>query len=318
MAWTDTQMKIFSGTSNPALAAEIAKKLDTQLARADVKRFSDGEIFVEIQENVRGTDVYIVQPTCPPVNVALMELLIMCDAMRRSSASSITAVIPYYGYARQDRKVQPRVPITAKLVADLLTAAGVNRVLSMDLHAGQIQGFFNIPFDHLYSKPVLVEYLRSQYDLQNVVVVSPDAGGVERARAYAKRLDSAGLAIIDKRRTAPNEAKALNVIGDVSGKDAIIIDDMIDTAGTLVQATDVLLKHGAKSVSAACTHGVFSGPAAERIGSSKLRQVICTNTVPLSPQIAELPQIKCLSVADLLGEAIYRIHSRDSVSSLFD
>ncbi|MCB0418150.1 MAG: ribose-phosphate pyrophosphokinase, partial [Bdellovibrionales bacterium] len=289
-----------------------------QLARADVKRFSDCEIFCEIQENVRGTDVYIIQPTCPPVNVALMELLIMCDAMRRSSASSITAVIPYYGYARQDRKVQPRVPITAKLVADLLTAAGVNRVVSMDLHAGQIQGFFNIPFDHLYSKPVLVEYLRSQYDLQNVVVVSPDAGGVERARAYAKRLDSAGLAIIDKRRTAPNEAKALNVIGDVSGKDAIIIDDMIDTAGTLVQATDVLLKHGAKSVSAACTHGVFSGPAAERIGSSKLRQVICTNTVPLSPQIAELPQIKCLSVADLLGEAIYRIHSRDSVSSLFD
>lgn len=318
MAWTDTQMKIFTGTANPALAAEIAKKLDTQLARADVKRFSDGEIFCEIQENVRGTDVYIIQPTCPPVNVALMELLIMCDAMRRSSASSITAVIPYYGYARQDRKVQPRVPITAKLVADLLTAAGVNRVVSMDLHAGQIQGFFNIPFDHLYSKPVLVEYLRSQYDLQNVVVVSPDAGGVERARAYAKRLDSAGLAIIDKRRTAPNEAKALNVIGDVSGKDAIIIDDMIDTAGTLVQATDVLLKHGAKSVSAACTHGVFSGPAAERIGSSKLRQVICTNTVPLSPQIAELPQIKCLSVADLLGEAIYRIHSRDSVSSLFD
>ncbi|MCB9254529.1 MAG: ribose-phosphate pyrophosphokinase [Bdellovibrionaceae bacterium] len=311
-------MKIFTGTANPALAAEIAKKLDTQLARADVKRFSDGEIFCEIQENVRGTDVYIIQPTCPPVNVALMELLIMCDAMRRSSASSITAVIPYYGYARQDRKVQPRVPITAKLVADLLTAAGVNRVVSMDLHAGQIQGFFNIPFDHLYSKPVLVEYLRSQYDLQNVVVVSPDAGGVERARAYAKRLDSAGLAIIDKRRTAPNEAKALNVIGDVSGKDAIIIDDMIDTAGTLVQATDVLLKHGAKSVSAACTHGVFSGPAAERIGSSKLRQVICTNTVPLSPQIAELPQIKCLSVADLLGEAIYRIHSRDSVSSLFD
>ncbi|MCB0404465.1 MAG: ribose-phosphate pyrophosphokinase [Bdellovibrionales bacterium] len=318
MAWTDKQLKIFTGTANPALAAEIAKKLDTRLARADVKRFSDGEIFVEIQENVRGTDVYIIQPTCPPVNVALMELLIMCDAMRRSSASSITAVIPYYGYARQDRKVQPRVPITAKLVADLLTAAGVSRVVSMDLHAGQIQGFFNIPFDHLYSKPVIVEYLRSQYDLQNVVVVSPDAGGVERARAYAKRLDSAGLAIIDKRRTAPNEAKALNVIGDVSGKDAIIIDDMIDTAGTLVQATDVLLKHGAKSVSAACTHGVFSGPAAERIGGSKLRQVICTNTVPLSPQIAELSQIKCLSVADLLGEAIYRIHSRDSVSSLFD
>lgn len=317
MAPRHPEVKIFTGTANPALAKEIVEYLGTQFAKAEVRRFSDGEILVEIKESVRGCDTFIIQPTCPPVNAALMELLIMVDALKRSSTNSITAVIPYYGYARQDRKVQPRVPITAKLVADLLTAAGVDRVLSMDLHAGQIQGFFNIPFDHLYSKPVLVQYIRERYPLKELVVVSPDAGGVERARAYAKRLD-ATLAIVDKRRTGPNEAQALNVIGDVAGKYAIIVDDMIDTAGTLVQAVQVLLAHGAKSVSAACTHGVFSGPAVDRIRESPLAEVICTNTLPLSPQIAQMPKVKCLSVAPLLGEAMRRIHDRESVSSLFD
>ncbi len=317
MSATESPVKVFSGTANYPLAQEITSHLGLTVARAEVRRFADGEIFVEIQESVRGMDTFVIQPTCPPVNQALMELLIMVDALKRSSANSITAVIPYYGYARQDRKVQPRVPITAKLVADLLTASGVNRVVSMDLHAGQIQGFFNIPFDHLYAKPVILEYLREHYDLTQAVVVSPDAGGVETARAYAKRL-GAGLAIIDKRRTGPNEAKALHVIGEVDGKDAIIVDDMIDTAGTLIQAVDSLVQRGAKSVSATCTHGVFSANAAERIGQSRLREVVCTNTIPLSPQIAQLGKVKCLSVAPLLAKAIERIHNRDSVSSLFD
>ena len=311
-------VRIFTGTANPALAQEIVTELGTELAKVEVRRFADGEIFVEICESVRGTDTFVIQPTCPPVNVAIMELLIMVDALRRSSANSITVVIPYYGYARQDRKVQPRVPITSKLVADLITASGVTRVVAMDLHAGQIQGFFNIPFDHLYATPVIIKHIRDNYSLKDVVVVSPDAGGVERARAYAKRLDSAGLAIIDKRRTGPNEAQALSVIGDVKGKQAIIVDDMIDTAGTLVQATNVLRDHGASTVSAVCTHGVFSGPAAERIGSSSLKELICTNTIPLSPQIAQLDKVRCLSVAGLLAEAIQRIHDRESVSSLFD
>lgn len=317
MSGEGQELKIFSCTANVALSKSIADYLGTQLCHAEVRRFSDGEIFVEIQESVRGADTFVIQPTCYPVNDTLMELLIMTDALKRSSCNSITAVLPYYGYGRQDRKVQSRVPITAKLVADLLTAAGVDRVVSMDLHAGQIQGFFNIPFDHLFAKPVILNYIRDNYDLDKLVIVSPDAGGVERARAYAKRLD-ANLAIIDKRRLRPNEAQAMNLIGEVKGKQTIIVDDMIDTAGTLVQAMHVLLDRGAESVSAACTHGVFSGAAAERIRDSQIREVICTDTVPLSPQMAKLSKVKCLSVAGILAEAIGRIHKNTSVSSLFD
>ncbi len=309
--------KLFTCTANVALAKEISDNLGVGLSKAEVRRFSDGEIFVEIQESVRGIDTYVVQPTCHPVNDSLMELLIMVDALRRSSAGSITAIIPYYGYGRQDRKVQSRVPITAKLVADLLTAAGVTRVISIDLHAGQIQGFFNIPFDHLFAKPVLLDHIRKNYNLNEVVVVSPDAGGVERARAYAKRLGSA-LAIIDKRRLRPNEAQAMHLIGEVEGKDAIIVDDMIDTAGTLIQSVQALLDHGARSVSAACTHGVFSGAAYERITASVIKEVICTNTIPLSPAFAKSDKVTRLSVAPILAETIRRIHHRESVSSLFD
>jgi ribose-phosphate pyrophosphokinase len=314
---TDGEIKIFSGTANVALSKAIADNLGTQLSRADVRRFSDGEIFVEIQESVRGIDCFILQPTCHPVNDTLMELLIMTDALKRASAKSITAVIPYYGYGRQDRKVQSRSPITAKLVADLLTAAGTDRVVSMDLHAGQIQGFFNIPFDHLFAKPVLVQYIKQHYRTDDLVVVSPDAGGVERARAYAKRLDCS-LAIIDKRRLRPNEAQAMNLIGEVSGKEALLVDDMIDTAGTLLQGVQVLMERGAASVSAACTHGVFSGAACERIRESRLREVICTDTIPLSPAMTKLTKLKCLSVAPVLAETIRRIYRRESVSSLFD
>lgn len=317
MSRENEPLKIFSCTSNVALSKAIADHLGTELCRAEVRRFSDGEIFVEIQESVRGCDTFIIQPTCNPVNDSLMELLIMTDALKRSSTNSITAMIPYYGYARQDRKVQSRVPITAKLVADLLTAAGITRVVSMDLHAGQIQGFFNIPFDHLYAKPVLLQHIRNNYNLEKLVIVSPDAGGVERARAYAKRLD-VGLAIIDKRRLRPNEAQAMNVIGDVKGKTALMVDDMIDTAGTLIQAIQVLKDHGAEAVSAACTHGVFSGAAAQRIAESTLKEVICTDTIPLSPEMAKLSKVTCLSVAPILAQAIHRIHQQSSVSSLFD
>ncbi len=309
--------KIFTGTANVALSKAIADYLGKPLSHAEIRRFSDGEIFVEIQESVRGAHAFIIQPTCSPSNDSLMELLIMADALKRSSTEYITAVIPYYGYARQDRKTQSRVPITAKLVADLLTAAGINRVIAMDLHASQIQGFFNIPFDHLYSKPVLVNYIKQNYDTSKLVIVSPDAGGVERARAYAKRLE-AGLAIIDKRRLRPNEAQAMSLIGDVKGKQAIVVDDMIDTAGTLVQACQVLCDYGAESVSAACSHGVFSGTAFERIRDSKLKEVICTDTIPLSTAMSKLSKIKCLSVAPILAEAIRRIETRQSVSSLFD
>lgn len=309
--------KLFTCTANVALAKEISDNLGVALSKAEVRRFSDGEIFVEIQESVRGIDTYVVQPTCHPVNDSLMELLIMVDALRRSSAGSITAIIPYYGYGRQDRKVQSRVPITAKLVADLLTAAGVTRVISIDLHAGQIQGFFNIPFDHLFAKPVILDHIKKNYNLDEVVVVSPDAGGVERARAYAKRLGTA-LAIIDKRRLRPNEAQAMHLIGEVQGKDAIIVDDMIDTAGTLIQSVQALIDHGAKRVSAACTHGVLSGAAFERIRDSVIKEVICTNTIPLSPALAKLDKITRLSVAPILAETIRRIHHRESVSSLFD
>jgi ribose-phosphate pyrophosphokinase len=294
---------------------EIARHLQLELSKAKVRTFSDGEVFVEIEENVRGTDVFVIQSTCPPVNHNLMELLIMIDALKRASSRRITAVIPYYGYARQDRKVAPRVPISAKLVADLITAAGANRVLSMDLHAGQIQGFFNIPFDHLFAAPVLLEYIRSHY-LDDLVVVSPDAGGVERARAFAKRLQ-VGLAIIDKRREGINEAKAMNIIGEIRGKRALILDDMIDTAGTLTQAAEALLERGAREVYAACTHPVLSGPAMDRIEASDIREVVVTNTIPLSERAKACPKIRQLSVSGLLAEAIRRIHEERSVSSLF-
>ena len=317
MSSTGDPLKIFTCTANVALAKAIADDLQTPLCQAEVRRFADGEIFVEIQESVRGADTFVIQPTCHPVNDSLMELLIMVDALKRSSANSITAVMPYYGYGRQDRKVQSRVPITAKLVADLLTAAGVTRVIAMDLHAGQIQGFFNIPFDHLFAKPVITQYVKQNYDTSKLVVVAPDAGGVERARAYAKRLDCT-LAIIDKRRIRPNEAQAMNLIGEVKGKQALIVDDMIDTAGTLVQGIQVLLDSGATSVSAACTHGVFSGVAFERIRDSVLSEVVCTDTIPLSPTLSKLPKVKCLSVASILAEAIRRVQTNESVSSLFD
>jgi ribose-phosphate pyrophosphokinase len=309
---------ILSGNSNRPLAQKICDKLGRPLGKTEIRRFADGEIFVEIKENVRGRDVYVIQSTCRPVNDSLMELLILIDALKRASAKDINAVIPYYGYARQDRKVAPRTPISAKLVADLLVSAGATRVVSLDLHAGQIQGFFDVPFDNLFATPVIIEHisqnLRAEGDL---VFVSPDAGGVERARAYAKRLD-ASVAMIDKRRTGPNVAKAMNVVGDVSGKIAIIVDDMIDTAGTLVEATHAVIAQGATKVYAAASHGVLSGPAIERIASSPLQQVIVTDTVPLSEAGAACPKIVQLSVSNLLAEAIHRIHHYDSVSSLFD
>jgi ribose-phosphate pyrophosphokinase len=313
----EENFKLLSGSANVALSKAIADQLNMPLCHAEVRRFSDGEIFVEIQESVRGADTFIIQSTCHPVNDSLMELLIMADALKRSSAASITAVIPYYGYGRQDRKVQPRVPITAKLVADLLVAAGATRVISMDLHASQIQGFFNIPFDHLFAKPVLTNYLKQNYDDSKLIIVSPDAGGVERARAFAKRLD-VPLAIIDKRRVKANEVGGMSLIGEVRGRHAIIVDDMIDTAGTLVQATQILLDNGAEQVSAVCSHGVFSGTAYERIRDSHLKEVICTDTIPLSPALAKLAKVKCLSVAPILAEAMRRVQTRQSVSSLFD
>jgi ribose-phosphate pyrophosphokinase len=310
------RMIVFSGRANPSLAENICKYLDIPLGKTVIRDFSDREIYVRVEENVRGRDVFVVQPTCFPGNTNLMELLIMIDALRRSSARRITAVVPYYGYARQDRKNEPRVPITSKLVADLLETAGTNRVLTVDLHAGQIQGFFNIPVDHLFAMNVLIDYIR-KLDLPNMIVISPDAGGVERARAYAKRLDSS-LAIIDKRRDIPNEAKAMNIIGDVKDKVAFIVDDMIDTAGTLMEATDALLGAGAKEVHACCSHPVLSGPAAERISNSPLKSIVTTDSIPLGEELAKIPKIKVLSVASLLGEAILRIHEETSVSSLFD
>jgi ribose-phosphate pyrophosphokinase len=309
-----TRLKIFTGNANPEIAKEICAFLGIPLGTAVVKRFSDGEINVEIQDNVRGVDVFIIQPTSPPVNDHLMELLILMDALKRASAKRVTAVLPYYGYARQDRKVLPRAPITAKLVADLLTAAGVSRVLTMDLHAGQIQGFFNIPVDHLYSSPILLDYIKANYG-DDIVIVSPDAGGVERARAFAKRLN-ASLAIIDKRRVGPNVAEVMNIIGEVEGKTAVLLDDMVDTAGTVVQSADALRKKGAKNVYACATHGVLSGPAIERLEKSQIQELVVTNTVPLGPK-AECRKIRVLTVAPLLGEAIKRIHFQDSVSSLF-
>ncbi|HEV8141932.1 MAG TPA: ribose-phosphate pyrophosphokinase [Methylomirabilota bacterium] len=309
------ELKLFSGNAHRALATEIAHYLKVSVGDADVTRFSDGEVFVQINENVRGSDVFVLQPTCPPVNDNLMELLIMIDAFKRASAGRITAVLPYYGYARQDRKVQSRVPITAKLAADLLDTAGVDRVLALDLHAGQIQGFFNIPVDHLFAgPPVIVDYL-SKKDLRDPVVVAPDAGGVERARAIAKRL-KAGLAIIDKRRDGPNVAVVMNLIGDVKDKDAIVIDDMIDTAGTLVQAVGALEREGARRIIAGGVHAVLSGPAIERLKGAPLEEIVVTNSIPLPPEKL-LPTMTVLTVAPLLGEAIRRIHDEESVSTLF-
>jgi ribose-phosphate pyrophosphokinase len=310
------ELKLFSGNANRALAEEIAQYLRVPLADGEVSRFSDGEIFVQFNENVRGADVFVVQPTCPPVNDTLMELLIMTDALKRASAHRITAVLPYYGYARQDRKVAGRAPISAKLVADLLEAAGVDRVLALDLHAGQIQGFFNIPVDHLFAAPVvMIDYLKKK-DLHDPVVVSPDAGGVERARAIAKRLNS-GLAIIDKRRDGPNSAVAMHLIGDVDGRDVVVIDDMIDTAGTLVQAVGALQREGAKRILACGVHAVLSGPAIERIKVSPIEEVLVTNSIPLPDDKRAAGRITVLSVAPLLGEAIRRIHDEESVSTLF-
>jgi ribose-phosphate pyrophosphokinase len=307
-------MKIFSGNANFSMAQEIAKHLEMTVSDAEVRKFSDGEIFVEIKENVRGTDAFIVQPTCTPVNDHLMELVIMADALRRASARRITAVLPYYGYARQDRKVAPRVPISAKVVAEMLMAVGVRRVLCMDLHAGQIQGFFNIPVDHLYAAPVLIKYIKEHF--QNIIMVSPDAGGVERTRAFAKRLNC-GLAIIDKRRDRPNQSEAMHVIGDVEDKIAIMLDDMVDTAGTLCNGAQTLLEHGAREVHACCTHPVLSGPAIERITGSGIKSLVVTNTIPLRDAARACEKIKVLSVSALLAEAIHRIHNEDSVSSLF-
>jgi ribose-phosphate pyrophosphokinase len=309
--------KVFTGSSNPGLAHRICDYLKRPLGKAQVGRFSDGEIQVEIGENVRGQDIYIVQSTCPPANDHLMELLIFCDALKRASAASINAVIPYYGYARQDRKVAPRTPITAKLIADLLEVAGATRVVSMDMHAGQIQGFFNIPSDHLYGSPVFLEDMRKRFpDPQEMVIVSPDAGGVERARAYSKRLNT-GLAIIDKRRPRPNSSEVMNIIGDVAGKDAVLVDDMVDTAGTLASAAAALKEKGARKVMAYAVHPILSGPAIQRIQESVLTEVVFTDTVPLSPAAQANAKIRVLTTERLFGEAIARIHRADSLSSLF-
>lgn len=309
------ELKIFSGNANLALAQEICTYLGQKLGEATVSSFSDGEVRVKIDENVRGADVFVVQSCCQPVNDSLMELLIIIDALKRSSANRITAVIPYFGYARQDRKDQPRVPITAKLVADLITTAGADRVLTMDLHAGQIQGFFNVPVDHLYALPVLLDYVKKQ-KIGDLVVVSPDAGGVERARAFAKRIQ-ANLAIIDKRREGPNQAQIMNIIGDIKGKSVLLLDDMIDTAGTIVQGAQACVDQGAREVWTACTHAVLSGPALARLRESCIAQVVATNTIPLRGKDQACPKLRQLSVAPLLGEAIRRIHEDESVSSLF-
>lgn len=309
------EIKIFSGNANQALAKDICQKMGIPLGNALVGRFSDGEINVQIVDNVRGMDVFVVQPTASPVNRNLMELLIMIDALKRASATRITAVLPYYGYSRQDRKVQPRVPITSKLVADLITTAGANRVLTVDLHAGQIQGFFNIPVDNLFAAPVLLEYLRSK-KFNNLTVVSPDAGGVERARAFAKRLNAA-LAIIDKRRDKPNEAQVMHIIGDVQGHDCLLLDDMVDTAGTLTEGAAALKADGAGMISAACSHAVLSGPAIKRINESSLEELITTNTIALDSKQQECRKLTVLSVARLLADAITRIHEETSLSSLF-
>jgi ribose-phosphate pyrophosphokinase len=310
---------LVSGSSIPQLSKKISEFLDVPLVNPQIRKFANGEIYCEVEKNVRGADVFILQSTCAPVNDSLMELLIMIDALKRASANSITAVIPHYGYSRQDRKNAPRTPITAKLVADLLTVAGTSRVITMDLHAGQVQGFFNIPFDNIFSSPVILEHIRKNIlrDSSNLICVSPDAGGVERVRHYAKKL-STEIAMIDKRRTAPNVAQAMNVVGDVKGKDCIIIDDMIDTAGTLVQAAQALKKNGAQRVFAAATHAVFSDPALTRIAEcADLEEVIITDTIPLTAEGRKIEKIKVVSTGDILAKAIHRTFNHDSVSSLF-
>jgi ribose-phosphate pyrophosphokinase len=310
-----SEMKLFGGTSNPSLTVEVCNYLGIEPGKIIASRFSDGEIQIEIGENTRGQEVFVLQSTCPPVNDNLMELLIIMDALRRASTKRITVVVPYYGYARQDRKVKPRAPISAKLVADLITTAGASRVVSMDLHAGQIQGYFNIPVDNIYAVPIILKYIKA--NLQNhLVIVSPDAGGVERARAFAKRLD-ASLAIIDKRREAPNVSQAMNIIGEVEGMTAIILDDMVDTAGTLTQAARALKARGATTIHACCTHPVLSGPAIQRIEDSPLDSLVVANTIPLNDKAKHCNKIVVLSIAELLGETIRRIHNSHSVSTLF-
>ena len=311
----DDNLKLFGGTANVDLTKEVCDYLEIIPAKMLNKTFSDGEIRVEIDENVRGRDTFILQSTCSPVNDNLMQLLIVTDALKRASARSITAVIPYYGYARQDRKVKPRVPISAKLVADLITVSGVDRVISIDLHVGQIQGYFNIPVDNLFAAPILLNYIRKHFD-GNLSIISPDAGGVERARAFAKRLN-ASLAIIDKRREEPNIAVAMNIIGDIRGKTAIILDDMVDTGGTLVQSAEALMKNGAAGVYACCTHPVLSGDAPKKIEDSPIETLLTTNTVPLNKKAAACSKIEVVSVAEILGEAIKRVYFSKSVSSLF-
>jgi ribose-phosphate pyrophosphokinase len=308
-------MKLFGGTSNPELTREVCDYLGVEPGKVAAKTFSDGETQVEIHENIRGGDVFVLQSTSTPVNDNLMQLLIMMDALRRASAERITAIIPYYGYGRQDRKVKPRVPISAKLVADLITTAGANRVVSMDLHAGQIQGYFNIPVDNLFAAPLLLKYIRTHFE-DDLVIVSPDAGGVERARAFAKRLE-ANLAIIDKRRDAPNIAEAMNIIGEVKGKTAVILDDMVDTGGTLTQAAAALKEKGASKIYACCTHPVLSGASIEKIEASPIDSLVVTNTIPLNDKSQKCAKIIVLSVAELLGETIKRIYNSNSVSTLF-
>ena len=309
------RLKVFTGNANPALTDEICRHLGVHRAEASVERFSDGEIYLQILENVRGADVFVVQPTCTPVDQNLLELLLMMDALHRASAKRITAVLPYYGYARQDRKDKPRVPISAKLVASLLVTAGANRVLTLDLHAAQIQGFFDVPVDHLFASPVMIGYFQ-ELNLPRVTVVSPDAGGVERARAFAKRL-KAPLAIIDKRRETPNVAEVMHIIGRVRERTCLIVDDIVDTAGTLVKAAEALLEHGAAAVYACCTHPVLSGPAVERIGESRLQELIVSDSIPLSEAAQRCPRIRQLSVAPLLAGAIQSIHEETSISRMF-
>ncbi len=309
-------IKLFTGNAHRELAQEVAAYLGIPVGDATATTFSDGEIMVRINENVRGTDVFVIQPTCMPINYNIMELLLMIDAFKRASARRITAVIPYYGYARQDRKVQPRVPISAKLVADLITAAGTNRVLTMDLHAAQIQGFFNIPVDNLYASPILLDYVNKKYISMNLVIVSPDAGGVERARAIAKKLQCS-IAIIDKRREAANISQIMNVIGEVEDKDTLILDDMIDTGGTIIQAAAALTEKGARQVVAACTHAVLSGSAVEKVNNSALKELIVTNTIPFDSKREQCKKLTILSIGPLIGEAVKRIHEESSISSLF-
>jgi len=309
-------IKLFTGNAHRELAKDVANYLSISVGDATVTKFSDDEIMVRINENVRGTDVFVLQPTCMPVNHNIMELLLIVDALKRASARRITAVIPYYGYARQDRKVQPRVPISAKLVADLITAAGTSRVLTVDLHAAQIQGFFNIPVDNLYAAPVLLDYVRSNYTLEDLVIVSPDAGGVERARDFAKRLQCS-IAIIDKRRESINVSEVMNVIGEVEKKDTLILDDMIDTGGTTTQAAGALKEKGARRVVAACTHAVLSGSAVGKVNTSVIEELIVTDTIPFDSKKEQCKKLTVLSIASLLGEAIKRIYEESSISSLF-